>query len=109
VNIHVKMFNPQQTVSKILDDSVGTFTAETWGRCFNPYVPMQSGMLSKGYRTEPFKVIYDSPYAHKMYEGDNFNFSKEQHPLATSHWNEPAFTAKKDIVAKEISTFIARK
>lgn len=109
VTIHVNINNPALTAKRIANNNqVGIFTAETWARYFNPYVPMRDGFLSQGYNTEPFKVIYNQPYAHKMHEGDNFNFSHEQHPLATSHWEKPAFSANKNKVANEITEFIKR-
>ena len=107
MRINVSIFNPQKTMSRLLGNSaVGIFTAETWARYINPYVPMRDGFLSQNYTTEPNKIIYNQPYAKRNYYGDYFNFSTEQHPLATSHWEQPAYTAKKNQVAKEITEFV---
>ena len=107
MKINVNIFSPQKTANRILKNSaVGIFTAETCARYFNPYVPMRDGFLSQNYVTEPFKITYNQPYAKRNYYGDDFNFSKEQHPLATSHWEQPAYAAKKDQVAKEITEFV---
>ena len=109
MKVTVEMRNNKEIIDRIMDSSTGIFVAETWGRYFSKYVPMQSGTLSQNYETEPYKVIYTAPYAHKMHEGDDFNFSKEQHPLATAHWEIPSFNANKEKVAKEITSYIARK
>ncbi len=66
--------------------------AETSARYMNRFVPMQSGVLSQTYETGQDSlggfVRYVSPYAHYQYNGEGFNFSKEQHPLATDHWDK---------------------
>lgn len=82
------------------------FLAETCAKEMNPYVPMDTGMLSQNYITEPFKVTYTSVYAHRQFNGDGFNFSKEMHPLATSHWDKAMVSAKKTKIAKEVTDYI---
>ena len=109
MKVSLQIFNPQKTMARILDDSVGIFAAETWARYINPYVPMRDGFLSQNYTTESNKIIYNQLYAKRNYYGDDFNFLTEQHPLATSHWERPAYAAKKDQVAKEITEFIKRR
>lgn len=72
--------------------------AETSARYMNPFVPMKSGILSQDYTTsaDALKgyVTYTSPYAHRQYNGTDFNFSKEHHPLATHHWDKAMLIAK---------------
>lgn len=109
MGIRIDIFNPTKTVNRIVkNDNVGIFTAETWGRYFSPYVPMQDGNLDQTRQTEPFKVIYPQPYAKRNYNGDNFKFSKEMHPLAQAHWDKPAFSANKNKVANEVTQFLKR-
>lgn len=71
--------------------------AETAARYMNPYVPMDTGMLSGNYETGADTisgfVIYNSPYAHYQYNGEGFNFSTEMHPLATDHWDKAMMIA----------------
>lgn len=55
-----------------------------------PYVPYREGTLSRSVaRSQPGsgKVIWDEPYARRMYYGVNYRFSK---PQATHHWFEKA-------------------
>ena len=74
MKVSLQIFNPQKTMARILDDSVGIFAAETWARYINPYVPMRDGFLSQNYTTESNKIIYNQPYAKRNYYGDDFNF-----------------------------------
>lgn len=81
--------------------------AETCARYMNPYVPMVTGALAQTYTTESWKVTYEAPYAHKQFEG-NFEHSKEQHHLATSHWDKATSNAKGKQIAKEMTDYFRR-
>lgn len=143
VNVKVEIFNPNKTTNRILDSDVGLFVASTWARYFAKYVPMQTGMLRDNIDVgTPWKVTYNSPYAHYIWEGIKYvepisgksgfhntdyslrwttpgtikvpteqqlNYNKEQNPLATSHWEVPAYQAFGNIVADMISEYIRRK
>lgn len=70
----------------MLDDAVKRDT--------DPYVPMDTGMLARSVQTASPSgsgaVVYDTPYAHRLYYGLAFNFRKTHHPLATAQWFEAA-------------------
>lgn len=122
-------------------DKVGYFLAQTWHKYFDKYTPTQQGILKSNVHYEPFKVIYDSPYAHYMHEGikyidptinasgwfdvdtgrwyshkgvikiptdEKLEYSREQNPLATSHWEVAAEKAFKATVAQEVTEYIRR-
>lgn len=89
-------------------EKLGRYASETFAKMMNPYVPMDTGTLSQSYATEPYKVIYNQPYAHRLYEGEGFNFSKEKHPLATAHWDNAAKEARGNELAKEMTAYIRR-
>lgn len=108
MKISIKMKDSKKIMDRILNNSVGIFTAETCARYFNPYVPMKQGNLSQNYTTEPYKITYEQIYAHKNYTGKNLNFSKIQHPLATSYWDKAAYAAKKGQITREITEYIKR-
>lgn len=86
--------------------NVGIFLASTLERKMNKYVPMDTGMLAQNVVVEPFRITYNQPYATKMYEGTNLNFSKEKHPLATSHWDKACMSANGEAIARELSAYI---
>jgi len=81
--------------------------AESAGRYMNPFVPMQTGILSQTYDTGADLlggyVRYTQPYAHYQYNGVGFNFSHEQHPLATHHWDKAMMLSKGDQFTREVN------
>lgn len=140
-NVTINFNNPSSIAARIINDDVGTFLASEWSRYFAKYVPMQEGILASDITIDPFKVTYNSPYAHYQWEGKLYvdpitlkgafynsdygfwsrpgvskiptdiplNYSKEQNPLATSHWEVPAFEAFKDDVARAVTQYLKGK
>lgn len=132
-NYKVELFNILHTASRIADNTdTGYFLATTWARYFAKYVPMQTGTLRDSVQIEPFKVTYTQPYAHYQWNGMLYispttgtgwalpgeikvptdtplNYSTEQNPLATSHWEVPAYEAFSETVAKQVEAYIRRK
>ena len=96
-------------ISKICkSEKVGLYFAQQAERLMAPYVPMDTGMLVDNTTVEPFKVTYDSPYAHHIFEGHGLNFNKEKHPLATERWDNAMSVAKGSQLANEVSNFIRK-
>ena len=61
-----------------------------------PYLPFLTGDLQRSTMSTVIgegNIVYDVPYARKLYYGDQFNFNKQNHPLATAYWFEYAKTA----------------
>ena len=90
------------------DERVGTFVASECQRLMSPYVPMDTGMLYQQVVIEPFSVTYTQNYAQKVYYGEDIDFNKEKHPLATAKWDVAMFSAKQSELAKTISEYIKR-
>lgn len=106
----IKWFNKQHTINRIVNNKdVGLFTAETCARYMNPYVPMDTGMLSQNYITEPWKVTYTQPYARYQFLGTEFNHNLEHHPLATARWDQATQASKSMEIAMEIEEYIRRR
>jgi len=65
----------------------------------DPYVPMDTGNLRNsgisGTKLGSGEVVYNAPYARRMYYGVHFNFSKDKHPKACAQWFEKAKAANK--------------
>jgi hypothetical protein len=106
--IRVQIGNVGQTMNRIFNDGVGIFTSETCARYFAPYVPFKRGHLSQTYTTTPYKITYEMPYAKPLYKGRNLNFSKLQHPQATSEWDKASMAVNRGKIAKEITQYIKR-
>ena len=114
MTITVKMNSLEKIAKRILNDEVGKFVAETWGKIFQKYTPMDSGLLSQRYDTEPYKVIYTQKYSYYQWQGIGkngkpLNYSKEQNFLAQSHWEEAAQRDRKNEVAKAVTDYLRRK
>lgn len=75
----------------------------------DPYVPMDTGALSQTVNITEDYVHYKVPYAHRVHEGNGMHFSTDKHPLATSHWEKAAMTAKGQQLADDIAAYIKRK
>jgi hypothetical protein len=75
---------------------------------------MDTGMLAIGqvdYYTQNGEGIihHKAPYALRQYEGDNFNFRKTEHPLATARWDVAAKQAgKAKQLAEDTEAYIRR-
>lgn len=66
------------------------------------YIPFRDGMLSSNVTVSEDGVHFLTPYAAKMYTGDQYNFRTDHHALACSHWDRPAWAAKSQKICKEI-------
>lgn len=106
VNISFEAPNFGKAAGRIFDDDVLTFFGEEAARQMNPYVPYDQGPLSKNYVVTTKYIEYQMPYAHRQFNGDWFNFSKDMHPLATAHWDQAMMAARKDRLAKAVEDYI---
>lgn len=52
--------------------------------------------------------FWSRPGVSKVPTNTPLNYSKEQNPLATSHWEVPAFAMYQNIVAQSVSVYIRR-
>ena len=75
----------------------------------DPYVPMDTGMLAQDVTITDEAVIYNRNYAKKPYNGENLNFSKDLHPLATAKWDRAMAVAKGQQIADDIQNYIERR
>ena len=90
------------------NDKVGYFMASEAERLMSPYVPMDTGMLYQNTVIEPWKVTYTQNYASRVYKGDRLNFSKEKHPLATSHWDVAMKASRGHELANSVTQYLKR-
>ena len=63
----------------------------------------------KGAFYDPDYGFWSRPGVSKIPTGIPLNYSKEQNPLATSHWEVPAYNAFKDTVARAVTNYLKRK
>ena len=101
---------PKKIVAKTVGgDEFGRYAASVMERYMSKYVPRESGTLMDTTRTEPFKVIYLSPYARAMFYGTKFHFSKEKNPLATARWDKATSSSSGKKIADELTDYLKKK
>lgn len=105
----VTLENGEKTVQRILGNSVKTYANTRLHFYCSPYVPMDTGYLDQTVDITPEYVHYKAPYAHKAHEGDNMNFSKDKHPLATARWERSMAVAKGQQLADDITAYTKKK
>lgn len=105
----VEIKNGAKTIKRILGDDVKTYANTRLHAYCSPYVPMDTGYLDQTVDITADYVHYKAPYAHRIWEGRGMNFSKDQHPLATSHWEQAMAKAKGDQLAKDVTNYLKRK
>ena len=114
VTTKVEFKDSNLITNRIFDDDVGRFVAETCANQFKPYVPMESGTLSQHVTTEPFKITYESIYARYQWDGVSksgrpLNYSKEQHRLARSHWEQSAYRNRRSVIISALQDYIEHR
>lgn len=78
----------------------------TFAKRCDPYVPFASGTLAQTVVVTPNYIRYIQPYARRQYFGDNFNFSIDKHPLATSRWDKAMLRDHGDEFNKEVEDLL---
>ena len=69
-NVEVNFVKIETKFARFMDDeNLGLQLHNELARQLNPYVPMQTGMLSQNVLITPKYVQYVSPYAHYQYTG----------------------------------------
>lgn len=83
---------------------VGNFAANEAERLMQPYVPERDSILIGSTSIAPFKVIYNTPYAHYQYEGRNIR--NRTKATSMSHWEKGLAGAGVAKLAQAITSFI---
>lgn len=75
-----------------------------------PYMPYDTGNLDKNsYVDANGTIIFDTPYAHRLYEGVEFNFKKEKHPMACAKWLEVGVAFNSSYILYNTEEIIKKK
>ncbi len=99
--------NPNKIVSKITGNKdFWTIAHMEWWRLISPYTPFQTGNLMEDVTVTAEGIKYNSPYAHRMYTGDGFNFCTDKHPLASAHWDKVAKPSQLPCLARTLNNYI---
>lgn len=76
-------------------------------RC-DPYVPYNTGALSRNVTIAQGKVKYNQPYARRQYYGDEIVHNPEYHPLATAYWDRAMLRDHGDEFYAEVKETVKR-
>ena len=68
---------------------------------YDPYVPYITGALAGNITVDENGITYNQPYAEEVYESMRPH-NLEEHPLASSHWDEVAFANHRDEISQEV-------
>lgn len=101
MKVDVEFYNMIATLARLngqVDKAQKWLDNEVLKDC-QPFVPMRSGNLMdsgvSGTKLGSGEVVYNAPYAKKMYYGEHFRFSKLKHPQACAQWFEKAKSVHK--------------
>lgn len=89
------------------DDEVMTDINQKFAEICDPYVPYITGKLANNITVNSNGITYNQPYAEEVYNSHNLH-NKEQHPLATSRWDEVAFANHEEEIGAEVKERIER-
>ncbi len=102
--------NADKICGRVLNRDVKLFAATTAHRLMFDYIPFVTGTLAESvniYDEGTAGVIhFTQPYAHRMYKGKDFNFTKDKHPLATAEWDKAAMKTKKQSLIQSIQNYL---
>lgn len=105
-----KHLNSKEISSRVCGPSARLFANSELRRLSDPYVPFRTGALAGTVEITSKYLRYIVPYAHKMYEGEGFDFRTDTHPLATARWDQVAMkNGGKQKLAKSYTAYINKK
>jgi hypothetical protein len=88
------------------DRGFWTFAASEWHRLYEPYVPMDTGVLKDTVAIRPKEIEHTSIYARYQYNGTNFNFRRDKHPKASAKWDQAAAGTQLPKLASSMQNYI---
>lgn len=123
-------FYMEKQLRRYMTPEAKNFFLCTWYRYMFPYIPFKTGLLAslmdfteninispeqamtmglEAIQNDSRNVIhFRAPYAKKQYEGTDFNFTRDLHPLAQAHWAQVAADLHGEQIIKEYAAFVKR-
>ena len=97
-------------LQNLIDDpQVRTEANRALAETVDPWVPYDTGALSKNITINANGVTYNQPYAAKNYYGDDIRHKTNKHPLATAHWDDVAMQTEMDSLTAKIKDILLKK
>lgn len=128
-------FYLEKELQRYMTPEAKNFFLCTWYRYMFPYIPFRTGLLAslmdlpedtkakmfelspdeamlmglEAIENDPRNVIhFRVPYANRQYEGTDFNFTRDLHPLAQAHWAQVAAELHGEQIIKELKGYVER-
>ena len=123
----------EKELQRYINPESKNFFLCTWYRYMFPYIPFKSGLMAslmavpdgaeniqlspeqamtlglESIQNDPRNVIhFKAPYSNRQYEGEDFNFTRDLHPLAQAHWAQVAADLHGEQIIKEFKGFVER-
>lgn len=101
--------NPNKIAAKITENKDFWTTAHMeWWRQYKDYTPYRNGHLMENVTITDKGIKHNEPYAHRMYEGTDFNFyrGEQGHPLASARWDQAAKPSQFPKLARTLNNYI---
>lgn len=105
----IKDLNAMELQEELFNSNVRLYANNSLYKYCDEYVPFDTGTLSRDVIVTEEYVEYQQPYAHRIYNGIDFNFKKDKHPLATARWCDVSMEINKDKLARDINNYIKYK
>lgn len=126
-------FYMEKELQRYMTPEAKNFFLCTWYRYMFPYIPFVSGTMAslmsvsddaenvklspeqamalaiESIQNDPRNVIhFKAPYSNRQYEGENFNFTRDLHPLAQARWAQVAADLHGEQIMTEFKGFVER-
>ncbi|MBQ8338554.1 MAG: hypothetical protein IJY33_05355 [Oscillospiraceae bacterium] len=127
-------FYMEKEQQKYMTPAAKNYLLCSWYRYMFKYIPFRTGLMAslmdipenvqnieqlspdqalelglQSIQINPENVIhFRAPYASRQNEGDNFNFTRDLHPLAQAHWEQVAADLHGEQIINELKAFKKR-
>lgn len=126
-------FFMEKELQRYMTPEAKNFFLCTWYRYMFPYIPFVSGTMAslmavsddaeniilspeqamalaiESIQNDPRNVIhFKAPYSNRQYEGLDFNFTRDLHPLAQAQWAQVAADLHGEQIMTEFKGFVER-
>lgn len=104
LEIHIDMSGVPKKLDKISNDKkLGQYIATQGMKFMNEhFVPYREGGLTGSAVARPFKITWNTPYAHRHWSG--FGDSNRTKPGTISHWEQPKVV--EEYIASEAQNYL---
>lgn len=97
-------FTMDDILDKMVTESAMLKVHQELARVVDPWTPYLSGQLSQDLTIDSSGVTYNVPYAEDKYYGEVY--TKDFHPLATSHWGDVAMISEGEAFAQTVKEIL---